>query len=162
MFVLLFCFNFFFFGGRSLRIFWLVCLFKYVLTCISTFGFLQMEKPVSNSHPVQFKGSLHVLNYYLPPSPVSSHLNTLGDMANSYCFLSWFTGNNYCPSPLLLLGTDLTCQTSSFDFKSIVWPPVDSFEHLYLLILVPSLELLCENCPMLILSIQCRGYSGAS
>lgn len=36
--------------------------------------------------------SLHVLNYYLSSPPVSSRLNALGDMANSYCFFSWFTG----------------------------------------------------------------------
>lgn len=68
-----------------------------------------------------------------PSSNVFSleHFGTT-NVANSYSVSSCGSvKNNYCPSSLILLGTDLTHQTSSFAFRSITWPHREPFEHLY-------------------------------
>lgn len=152
-----------FWGGEDWGFYLFVCLFNvFKYACISTFGFLQMEKPVSNTHSVQFKGlyMFLIITYLLFQCLLTWTLWETWPVLSVSCHGS--LANNYRPSPLLLLRTDLTRQTSSFGFKSIAWSPMESFEHLYLFILIPGLEPLCENCPVLILSIQHRCYSGAS
>lgn len=82
-----------FFGGGSLRMFVYLFNLSMGLHAYLLLLFFRWRNLFPTFIQLSLEGlSLHVLNYYLSSSPVSSRLNALGDMANSYCFFSWFTG----------------------------------------------------------------------